>query len=98
MTTDYLDQLKKEKAAIEAKSAPLRKERDALNEKIQPTEIKIRELNAKIKELEQPHLAKLQMQIIKLEEIERVFTAPAVTEDGAKPVAAPKHYRMSHSE
>lgn len=54
------EQFQAEYDALVAKMKPLRDERDALMKQIAPTEAKIRELNAKIKEAEQPALAELE--------------------------------------
>ena len=43
------NELQDEKAAIKAQSDPIREERDKLVAQISPTEVRIRELNQKIK-------------------------------------------------
>lgn len=50
-------------AAIEAKSAPLRKQRDELQGKLAPIEVQIRELNQKIKTAEQPGLSDAKLEL-----------------------------------
>lgn len=60
MANSTLDNFKKELASLEAKSEPLRKQRDKLADSIRPTEDKIRELNLQIKEIEQPKMGELE--------------------------------------
>lgn len=51
--------LERERASILAKSAPLHRQRDALVKKIAPLENKLRDINAKIKAIEQPALTQI---------------------------------------
>lgn len=55
--------LEGEKAKLLAKTADLRKKRDALVAKIQPTENEIRELNEKIEKIERPRLGEIDNQL-----------------------------------
>jgi peptidoglycan hydrolase CwlO-like protein len=55
--------LEGEKAKLQAKSAALRKERDSLALKIQPTENRIRELNEKIEKIERPRMGEIDNQL-----------------------------------
>lgn len=54
-----VEKLEKEKKAILDKSAPWREKRERLLKEIQPLEAKLREVDAKIKEIERPHLGKI---------------------------------------
>lgn len=60
MADSTLDGFKKELAALNEKSAPLRAQRDKLADSIRPTEDQIRDLNLKIKEIEQPRKGELE--------------------------------------
>lgn len=50
-------------AAIESKSATLRKQRDELQAKLAPIEVQIRDLNQKIKAAEQPGLSDAKLEL-----------------------------------
>jgi uncharacterized coiled-coil DUF342 family protein len=66
MVDSTLDGFKKELAALNAKSEPLRQNRDKLADSIRPTEDKIRDLNFAIKEIEQPRKGELEKLIAAL--------------------------------
>ncbi len=57
------DDLLARKVALEAKSAPLRAERQKLRESITPTLDKLRELDAAIAQVEQPDLPDINRQL-----------------------------------
>lgn len=57
------DRLQEEKALVQARAAPFRTERDALLNEIQPKLDRIRQLEGKYREIEQPRLAQLDGQI-----------------------------------
>ena len=67
MTTNVLEKaltdLQAQKEAILKETASLHKKRNAIIEKIQPEEDKARELAIEIREIEQPALAEIEMQI-----------------------------------
>lgn len=58
-----MTKLQEERAAIVAKSAPLREAREALRVEMEPLEAKLRELNASIKDVELPRLFDIDNQI-----------------------------------
>ncbi len=60
---DLFDKLRAEKNTLQAKSTPLRDERDRLLASIQPTLDKVKALDLKIKDIERPRLAELDNQI-----------------------------------
>lgn len=66
MADSTLDTFKKELAALNAKSEPLRKERDKIGDSIRPSENKIRDLNHKIAEIEMPRKGELEKLIAAL--------------------------------
>lgn len=57
------DQLRAEKEALAARSAPLRAERDAVVQELAPLEARRRELDKQIKAVEMPRMAELDAQI-----------------------------------
>jgi chromosome segregation ATPase len=60
------DELEKDKAEIEAKSKPLREERDKLRKEITPTLDRLRELDKEIHAIEQPGLREIHKQLVGL--------------------------------
>src|SRR5687768_4365930 len=55
--------LESEKEKLQAKSAPLRKRRDALRDKLSKDEVELRELNQKIAKIERPRMGEIDNQL-----------------------------------
>lgn len=62
-TQELFDKLKGEKAAIEAQSAPLREQRDAVIQQMDPLTRQAAALADQIAAIERPHLAELDNEI-----------------------------------
>ena len=90
-----LDSLGLERAALLAGSAPLKQQRAALLDEIAPLEARLRELNQKIKAIEQPRLGELNTAISGFEQALGITGLRECCRDAANRVISEKRGQIT---